>query len=290
MSSDCGWRDAGPLRLRVLGGSFFPLNAEKAAGILLHRVCREEWARGTGIHPTVGQADSWVHLEGGRLLCECDSQQRHLTATAGQTLLLPRGFSYRLTVPPEHNATLVWISASGAVTRQWWKQSKPREIRCLPPVRLEELRQAIHYLVEHYADTSPTIRRLACHYFPLILRLMRMAPPERRPPPPVSRCHALLQERFLDFPDYQSLAAATGVQPDVLTRQYEAFYHEKPSAALRRLKLNLACEWLMKGELTLAEIAERLGYADAFTFSKAFKQHSGLPPRRWKVLAGGSQS
>jgi two-component system, response regulator YesN len=36
------------------------------------------------------------------------------------------------------------------------------------------------------------------------------------------------------------------------------------------------------GTRRIADIAEELGYSDAFAFSKAFKQHTGLNPRDWR--------
>jgi len=39
---------------------------------------------------------------------------------------------------------------------------------------------------------------------------------------------------------------------------------------------------MLLSELTTAEIGERLGYTDAFTFSKQFKKHCGVSPSVFK--------
>ena len=44
-----------------------------------------------------------------------------------------------------------------------------------------------------------------------------------------------------------------------------------------------ACHLLMHGDLSVTEIAGRLGYADAGHFSRAFKRWTGLSPTRWRA-------
>lgn len=43
-----------------------------------------------------------------------------------------------------------------------------------------------------------------------------------------------------------------------------------------------AAKTMLLSELTIAEIGERLGYTDAFTFSKQFKKHCGISPSVFK--------
>jgi AraC-like DNA-binding protein len=43
-----------------------------------------------------------------------------------------------------------------------------------------------------------------------------------------------------------------------------------------------AAKTMLLSELTIAEIGERLGYTDAFTFSKQFKKHCGISPSAYK--------
>ncbi len=43
-----------------------------------------------------------------------------------------------------------------------------------------------------------------------------------------------------------------------------------------------AAKTMLLNELPIAEVGERLGYADAFTFSKQFKKHCGISPSVYK--------
>lgn len=55
-----------------------------------------------------------------------------------------------------------------------------------------------------------------------------------------------------------------------------------PSNHLAVLRSEQACRMLLETTQTLSEIAEHLGYCDAFHFSKAFKNAVGLSPSRYR--------
>lgn len=50
---------------------------------------------------------------------------------------------------------------------------------------------------------------------------------------------------------------------------------------LRESRLRMAALWLKEEGLTVKEAAERCGYPDAFTFSRAFKKVVGVPPSQF---------
>lgn len=49
-------------------------------------------------------------------------------------------------------------------------------------------------------------------------------------------------------------------------------------------RMTLARDHLRGGELALAQIAERTGYASPYAFAAAFRRHHGRPPGRWRQL------
>jgi len=46
--------------------------------------------------------------------------------------------------------------------------------------------------------------------------------------------------------------------------------------------MTLARDYLRTGELTLAQIANRTGYASPNAFAAAFRRHHGQPPGQWQ--------
>ena len=56
---------------------------------------------------------------------------------------------------------------------------------------------------------------------------------------------------------------------------------------VENVRHNLACEYLRTTSLTMEEIAVRLGYADAPSFSHAFKRWTGMAPGSMRESGGG---
>jgi AraC-like DNA-binding protein len=54
-----------------------------------------------------------------------------------------------------------------------------------------------------------------------------------------------------------------------------------PMAYLLAWRMALATELLRGGGCGIAEVAERVGYSSASTFSVAFARHVGVPPARY---------
>ena len=54
-----------------------------------------------------------------------------------------------------------------------------------------------------------------------------------------------------------------------------------PMEYLLAWRMALAKDLLRREEIGIAEVAERVGYGSASTFSTAFSRHVGLPPGRY---------
>lgn len=52
---------------------------------------------------------------------------------------------------------------------------------------------------------------------------------------------------------------------------------------IANLRLDLACDLLFESELTIQEISVRCGFTDVTYFSRFFKNHTGLPPQKWRM-------
>nr|WP_245646307.1 AraC family transcriptional regulator [Nocardiopsis trehalosi] len=74
------------------------------------------------------------------------------------------------------------------------------------------------------------------------------------------------------------LAALAGASRTAFTRRFTALVGEPPMAYLTGWRMELAAELLTDPDATVAAVARRVGYADAFAFSAAFKRVCGVSP------------
>jgi AraC-like DNA-binding protein len=86
-------------------------------------------------------------------------------------------------------------------------------------------------------------------------------------------------ERAWTVPELAHLSAMS--RPS-FARNFERALGQSPMQYLTDWRLTLARDYLLAGELTLEQIAERTGYSSPNAFSATFRRHVGLPPRRWR--------
>ncbi len=80
----------------------------------------------------------------------------------------------------------------------------------------------------------------------------------------------------------ESLASIARVSEEHLRRLCHLAYGLSPIKRLYYLRLRLASELLAYTELGMEQIAERTGYSDAATLSRAFSRNRGISPARYR--------
>jgi AraC-like DNA-binding protein len=78
------------------------------------------------------------------------------------------------------------------------------------------------------------------------------------------------------------LAAVSGLSRAAFARSFHQALGQAPMQYLTDWRMTLARDHLRRGELTLAQIAERTGYASPYAFAAAFRRHHGHPPGQWR--------
>jgi AraC-like DNA-binding protein len=78
------------------------------------------------------------------------------------------------------------------------------------------------------------------------------------------------------------LAAVSGLSRAAFARSFQQALGQAPMQYLTDWRMTLARDHLRTGELALAQIAARTGYASPYAFAAAFRRHHGQPPGRWR--------
>jgi AraC-like DNA-binding protein len=68
-----------------------------------------------------------------------------------------------------------------------------------------------------------------------------------------------------------------------LARRFTALVGRPPMTYLREKRLALAADLLREPDATLAVVADRVGFANAFAFSAAFKREHGISPSEYRL-------
>ena len=99
---------------------------------------------------------------------------------------------------------------------------------------------------------------------------------------PAARARDYLDANYMGVADQREVARQIGVTPSHLNRVFSREYGITPGGYRESLRMEAAASLLRRSDLLIKEIAFRLGYADHFTFSKAFHRHYQCSPRTFR--------
>jgi AraC family transcriptional regulator len=78
------------------------------------------------------------------------------------------------------------------------------------------------------------------------------------------------------------MAAEMGVHPVHLCRTFSRHFDCTLGTYIRRLRVLRGWQLLTIGDTTLAEVAAQSGFADQSHFTRAFREHFGITPGRYR--------
>nr|WP_246366399.1 AraC family transcriptional regulator [Nonomuraea rhodomycinica] len=96
--------------------------------------------------------------------------------------------------------------------------------------------------------------------------------------PRIGRALRLMHERPAHPWTVASLGAEAGMSRAVFARRFAELVGQPPLVYLREWRMTVAADLLREPGTTVAAVARRVGYADGFAFSNAFKRVRGVPP------------
>jgi len=141
-----------------------------------------------------------------------------------------------------------------------------------------------HTLEQRESDGMADVIDRLCEL--LVLESRRSSPP-RDLPPLHARLYALRQEidlhpeRDWDFP---RLARTCGCSYSTFRRDWKTLFGQSPGRHLTERRLQEARRLLVESDLSIGEIANRLGFEDPLYFSRRFHQYAGATATEYRRI------
>jgi len=99
----------------------------------------------------------------------------------------------------------------------------------------------------------------------------------------VEQALGLLQSGVFENLSLATVAARVSVSEEHLIRLFRKHLNITPMKYLQVLKLETATSLLLNSDLSIKEIAWKLGYPNQFLFSRNFRAHAGVPPTAYRT-------
>jgi AraC-like DNA-binding protein len=93
------------------------------------------------------------------------------------------------------------------------------------------------------------------------------------------RCKAVIDADAEHLGTLEEIARTAGVEASSVCRWFRRYQGTSPYQYLLRRKMNIAAEHLIEQGGLVKEVAQRVGFADPYHFSRAFKAVHGVAPR-----------
>jgi AraC-like DNA-binding protein len=120
----------------------------------------------------------------------------------------------------------------------------------------------------------------------LLTKIRERRLPAEKPDPRAAATFAalrgLLAARATEWGSIEAACSEFGITPAYACRLFGRFGESSPYQFLVRCRMSLAAEWLAHDGARVADAARRLGFADPYQFSRAFKRVFGIAPAAFR--------
>lgn len=98
----------------------------------------------------------------------------------------------------------------------------------------------------------------------------------------VKKIHAFLVEHFDEHYTIDFLSERFEISPTVMKKCFKGVYGDSVYAYMKRYRLQVAERLLKESQMTIGEIADRIGYLNPNKFTSAFRAEYGMPPTSFR--------
>lgn len=262
-----------------------PFSLEKDSVIIFPHSCPHVMASSLKIYPTPAirlnvfdKAMRFSDVEYGgngaktQFICGyllCDQRFNPLLGALPEMLILSRNKEKHLTENPELKPNILSVEAGS------W------------------LAITLQHLIEEVvvkAEGSRTIitRLTEMMYVEILRRYMQELPEKSRGwlaavrDPEIGKALKLLHADPGEKWNVEELAAKVGVSRSAFARRFSELTGDSPFHYLTEWRMQLAKSLLLQPDLSMAMVAEKVGYDSDIAFNRAFKRTTGTTPGAWR--------
>ena len=225
----------------------------------------------------MGRPDHGICLVTSGCVTYVDGEGKSVTAESGDVIYVPRGKRYEVLFErkDESNAedVLINFKISDALGREI---SLSDDILRLAEGGDPQVRQLFFAIASQCAGAG-SVASVKVLLFDLMDRLLSAASGEGGVFS-MEDCVSYINANYARIGEVSELAEMCGLGETAFRRRFREHVGMSPVHYINAVKVERACRMLLSGEVTTAEVSERLGFYDVAYFHKTFKRYVGKTP------------
>ncbi|MEJ8303342.1 AraC family transcriptional regulator [Saccharibacillus sacchari] len=261
------------------------------AAFKLHDIRAQTLEVGSGEYGYRFPASAFLVMRKGRLELKLDGQNLNMEARQ----IVHAGQGAKLRMRPIEDCEYVLMLYRGELLlpfsqklRRQLEECNPFAVqyRFIPAYPLELLELAETLLRDWQSDDALDKLHARATFASFVHELMRqMKRSEHHPVQPdlLDQTLRYLESHYRHPISLEQLADVFGCSVSFLSKLFKNRLDESPMRALTRIRMERAAYDLRYGEWSVQQLAERCGYPDAHSFSRAFKKFYGTAPMRYRA-------
>ena len=205
------------------------------------------------------------------------------TARSGSTLIFPPHYPYTYTFAGNDPISYLWAHFTGSYAERFLSECGFGELPCLLHADANvKIVSGFEKLFDIYRAHEPLQQqKLACGLETIILRIatgLRQDESSRDLTRSLGYIHMFYSKDIL-IPDLAKMESLSNSRYITVFKQRMGM---PPSEYIIHLRLNVACDLLKNRDMSVKEVAARVGYDNPHFFSKLFKKKMGVSPGQYK--------
>lgn len=182
-----------------------------------------------------------------------------------------------------------WVGFDGRYAHELMRRSFQPDSPVFAVAQPDEVRELIRSIADLMQAGSAGYQQIMAARTVEVLARIRIPPPSDRDSTPLERKMRLARMALLENaaadPDLQGLARRLGMSYSSFRSCFRKQTGSSPRQYQLQIRMNRAKALLSQTSLSVAEIAEQLGFSSLYYFSRYFKEKTGASPTAFRTQA-----
>lgn len=184
------------------------------------------------------------------------------------------------------NSEFIWLHFGGSNTADFFEEIMRSFGAVFTPANADRIYMQLSKLIDLFRENDSIEENAATtRIYSILCSLLYSSSIDETISPMISSAQKYLREHLAYSTSVPELAAHCHLSPSQFTRLFKTYTGQSPHEYTINLRINQAKILLLETELSITEIASRVGYDYSTSFEAIFKRKVGISPRRFRQMS-----